>query len=152
MNGKQSLSPAIKRTLFSCTNGVHFIEILLWLLSKKTRWVQSKILVLIINFFFLNCTSIERERGWVLAKTNVPWGRGGMLENKHGQTRGEGGGSKLGNLKRTYFLNVPWLVGYVEKRLDKKAKTNCKTYNFTDSATNNCNTHVTQYRVAVVAF
>ena len=29
-----------------------------------------------------------------------------MLENEQGQTKGEGG-SKLGNLERTYFLNVP---------------------------------------------
>ena len=78
--------------------------------------------------------------------------RGDARKQTRTNKGGGGGGSELGNLERTYFLDVPWLVGYVEKRLDKKAKTNCKTYNFTDSATNNCNTHVTQYRVAVVAF
>ena len=36
---------------------------------------------------------------------NVPWG--GVLDNKQGQTRREGEGSKLGNLERTYFWNVP---------------------------------------------
>ena len=34
-------------------------------------------------------------------------GRGGVLDNKQGQTRREGEGSKLGNLERTYFWNVP---------------------------------------------
>ena len=40
-------------------------------------------------------------------------GRMGLLKNEQGQTRAEGGGmmkrgdcSKLGNLERTYFLNV----------------------------------------------
>ena len=31
-----------------------------------------------------------------------------VLENEQGRTRGSGG-SKLGNLERTYFLNVPLL-------------------------------------------
>ena len=31
----------------------------------------------------------------------------GVVENKQGRTRGEG--SKLGNLERTYLLNVPQL-------------------------------------------
>ena len=35
-------------------------------------------------------------------------GRGVVLENKQGRTREKGGGSKLGNLERTYFLNVPY--------------------------------------------
>ena len=32
---------------------------------------------------------------------------GEVLKNEQGQTRREGGRSKLGNLERTYFLNVP---------------------------------------------
>ena len=38
----------------------------------------------------------ERPLGWRYAKTRVNKGEGGG-----------GGGSKLGNLQRTYFLNVP---------------------------------------------
>ena len=34
-------------------------------------------------------------------------GGGGVLDNKQGQTRREGEGSKLRNLERTYFWNVP---------------------------------------------
>ena len=34
-------------------------------------------------------------------------GEGGVLKNEQGQTRG-GGGAKLGNLERMYFLNVPF--------------------------------------------
>ena len=33
---------------------------------------------------------------------------GGVLKNELGQTRGEKGGSKLGNPEQTYFLNVPY--------------------------------------------
>ena len=36
---------------------------------------------------------------------DVPWGRGEVLKNEQGQTR-RGEGSKLGDLERTYFLNV----------------------------------------------
>ena len=37
------------------------------------------------------------------------------------------------------------LFGYVEKRLDKKAMVNFKIYDVADWATNNYNTHITQY-------
>ena len=40
------------------------------------------------------------------------------------------------------FSFLSWLFGYVEKRLDKKFKTNSKIYNITNSATNNYNTHI----------
>ena len=33
----------------------------------------------------------------------------GVLKNEQGQTKGEGGGSKLGSLERTYFLNAPYV-------------------------------------------
>ena len=48
-----------------------------------------------------------RGRGWVLAKMNVPRGGGGRgcFKTNKGQQGGRGG-SKLGNLERTYFLNV----------------------------------------------
>ena len=43
------------------------------------------------------------------------------------------------------FTFLAWLFGYVEKRLDKKAKVNLKIYDVTDWTTNNYNTHVAQY-------
>ena len=43
----------------------------------------------------------ERPLGWRCAKTRVNKGEGG------GGGGGGGVGSKLGNLQRTYFLNVP---------------------------------------------
>ena len=35
----------------------------------------------------------------------------GVLKNEQGQTKGEerGGGSKIGSLERTYFLNAPYV-------------------------------------------
>ena len=41
----------------------------------------------------------------------------------------------------TFF---PWLFGYVEKRLDKRAMIDFKIYDVTDCTTNNYNTHITQ--------
>ena len=38
MNDVRSLSPAIKRTLLSCTSGVHFIEIPLCLLKRYVEF------------------------------------------------------------------------------------------------------------------
>ena len=53
-------------------------------------------------------------RGGILAQTNVLWGegRGCLKTNKgdQGGTGGKGGGSKLGNPERKYFLNVSKLV------------------------------------------
>ena len=61
---------SIKRTFLSCTNGVNFIEIPLWLLKRHVEFKQT--LVLIINFFFLNFTIIEIE--WVMVNSS---------QNKH---------------------------------------------------------------------
>ena len=52
-------------------------------------------------------------------------------------------------LKTFSFLSylhffVPLLFGYVEIRLDKKAKVNFNIYNVTDWTTNNCHTHIAQ--------
>ena len=86
---------SIKRTLLSCTTGGHFIEIPL---CHKTRWFQPKILVLIINFFRRNFTSIEIEGHRVSSNQNERTfggggggGGGGVLGNEQGRTRGEGG-------------------------------------------------------------
>ena len=38
-------------------------------------------------------------------------GGGGMVENEQGWARGEGEESKLGNVERMYFLNVPLQCG-----------------------------------------
>ena len=43
------------------------------------------------------------------------------------------------------FTFLSWLLGYVEKRLDKKAKSKFKTYYVTDWTTNSYNTHIVQY-------
>ena len=57
---------SIKRTLLSCTDGIHFLKIPLGLLKR----VQPKILVLIINFFSLNFTKIEIEGERVSSSQN----------------------------------------------------------------------------------
>ena len=59
--------------------------------SWKTCWVQPEILVLIINFFSLNFTSIEIEGERVSSTQNKhTLGRGvAVLKNEHEQTRGE---------------------------------------------------------------
>ena len=80
--------------------------------SWKTHWVQTKILSLIINFFSLNFTSIEieRERGSSRQNKRTMGGCGqGVGARKQTRTnkRGGKGVSKLGNLERTYCLNVP---------------------------------------------
>ena len=38
-----------------------------------------------------------------------------------------------------------WLLGYVEKRLDKSAKVSFKIYDVTDWTTNNGNKHIAHY-------
>ena len=53
------------------------------------------------------------------------WGR--ILENEQGQTRGEGG-SKLGNLEWTYFLNVPFRNIYWQTK-SHSLNTSCKAHN-----------------------
>ena len=86
----------------SCTNGVHF-NTDSTVASEKTRPVQPKILVLIINFFSLNFTSIEIEVESVSSSQNkhTLGGEGGARK----QTRvkkGEGG-QNSGNLSERTF-------------------------------------------------
>ena len=76
---------SIKRTLSSCINGVHFIEIPLWLLKRRD----------IINFFSVKFTSIEIEEKRVSSSQNehtLGGGGGrGMLENEQRRIKEEGG-------------------------------------------------------------
>ena len=61
----------------------------------------------VINFFSLNFSSTEIERGGRVSpsQTNVPLG---VLENEQRRTmRERGGGAKLDNLERKHFVNVP---------------------------------------------
>ena len=44
------------------------------------------------------------------------------------------------------FKFLSWLFGHVSKRLNKKDKLNLKFYDVTAWSTNNCNTHIPQYR------
>ena len=103
---------SIKWALLLCMNGVQIIEIPLWLL--KRRWVQPKILMLIINLFSLNFPSreIDGERGNSSQNERTLGGGKGVLENEQGWARGGRGVSKLGSLKRKYFLNVSKLVWF----------------------------------------
>ena len=52
-------------------------------------------------------------------------------------------------LKAIFVLNIftylSWIFGYVEKRLDKKAKVNLKIYDVKIWTTNNYSTHIVQY-------
>ena len=43
------------------------------------------------------------------------------------------------------FKFLPWLFGYMEKKLGKKAKVNSKVFDVTDRAINNYNSHIAQY-------
>ena len=43
------------------------------------------------------------------------------------------------------FTFLSWLFGYVEKRLDKKAKVNFEVHDVTAWTTNNYNTYIAQY-------
>ena len=43
------------------------------------------------------------------------------------------------------FTFLSCVFGYVEKRLDKKAKTNFKINGATDWEANNCNVHIAQF-------
>ena len=115
MNGVRSLSPVhtgspiwvmlkifvynlLRLTRYECEGVVKF---------NLTRWVQQKILVLIINLFSLNFTSIKTEgRGWVLAKTNVPWGGRGVASRKWTRANKGEGGQKSGILsERTFWMS-----------------------------------------------
>ena len=67
-------------------------------------------------FFSLNFTSIEIEGERVSSsqKERTYGGRGGggggCSKTNKGKQGERGGGSKPGNLERTYFLNVPFLL------------------------------------------
>ena len=93
---------SIKRTLLSCTNNVHLIEIPLWLLKRHVEFNQRYYSTR--YFFSLNFSSIEIEGERVSSSQNErTLGGGGVLENEKGQTRGEvGGGVKT----REFWANV----------------------------------------------
>ena len=62
-------------------------------------------------------------------------------------TSRRGLGSSLYNFaahSRKYTF-LSWLLGYVEKRFDKKVKVNSKIYDVTDWTTNKYNKHIAQY-------
>ena len=124
---------------------VYFWKLLIfrWALYKAgisiKRWVQPKILVLIINFFSLNFASIEieglRGRWWALARTNIPW-RDGVLQNEQGRTRGE-----RGIKSRESWANVLFkcpLVTHVVDNID------CKNRTFKGRETQNTNSILIQ--------
>ena len=67
----------------------------------KDTLSSTKDIVLIINFFSLNFTSIEIEGDRVSSSQN----KCTLGENEQGQTRGEGGQNS--EVLGTYFLNVP---------------------------------------------
>ena len=49
-------------------------------------------------------------------------------------------------LKAPFVLKIVQIFfGYLEKRLDKKAKVNCKIYDVTNWNTNNYNKHIARY-------
>ena len=73
-------------------------------------------LVHIINFFSLNFTSIEIEGERVSSSQNEPALAGGEFSKRSNAEQG-GLGSKLGNLERTYFLNVPNWSNFVYSNL-----------------------------------
>ena len=80
------------------------------------RHVEFNQTVLIINFLSLNFTSIEIEGERVTSiqkeRTLVGGGGGGggcaQKRTRVNKEEEGGSGSKLGNLERTYFLNVPY--------------------------------------------
>ena len=75
----------------------------------KDTLSSTKDIVLIINFFSLNFTSIEIEGERVSSNQNErTLEGGGVLEKEQGQSRGGGRGLKFGNFERMYFLNVPY--------------------------------------------
>ena len=80
MNGVWSLSPAIKRTLWSCTSGVHFIEIPLCLLKRYVEFNQR---------YYVGGGGLE----------------GGVHENEQGWTRGEGGQNLAILRDRTFWMS-----------------------------------------------
>ena len=93
-------------------HGVHFIGIPLWLSYFLRHQVQPKVVALIINFLFLNFTSIEIEGERVSSSQNErTWGGGQgqtvyLLENEQRQTRREEG-VKTRESWANVLLNVP---------------------------------------------
>ena len=82
--------------------------------SQKTRWVQPKILVLIINFFSLNFLSIEIEgESSSQNERTLGWG---VLENEQGQTRGRGGQNSGIMRERTFWMS-PKCISFLTKWL-----------------------------------
>ena len=85
--------------------------------------------MLIINFFSLNFKSLEIERERVSSIQNERNSKGRRCVRKRTRANmGGAGGSKLGNLERTYFLNLPF-TNVVEYRFRKNcAKSGLATY------------------------
>ena len=85
---------SIKRTLLSCTNNVHLIEIPLWLLKRHVEFSQRHYST---NYEFL-FSKFLKHRNWggegeFYPKRTYLEGRdreGGVLENEKEQARGEG--------------------------------------------------------------
>ena len=81
---------SIKQTLLLCTNGDYFTEIPLWLLKRDVEF--SQILVL-VNFFSLNFTSIEiKGKRTNSSQNELPWGWWGCSKTNKGEQGGVGGG------------------------------------------------------------
>ena len=74
------------------------------------RWVQPKILALLINFFSVNFTTIEIEGERLSSSQNKRTLGGEGQCSKTNKGKQGGGCSKLGDYEQTYFLNVPLWV------------------------------------------
>ena len=104
-----STSWSVIKSLLSCTNGVHF-NTDSTVASEKTRPVQPKILVLLINFFSLNFTSIGTEGEGVGSSQNERTLSGGASRKRtranKGKQGGRGGGQNSGILsERTFWMS-----------------------------------------------
>ena len=85
------------------------------------HWVQPKILVLIINLFSLNFTSIEIEGERISSSQNKRVLGEGVLENEQGQTKGERGVKTRESWANVFFECL--LVTHVVDNIDCKNKT-----------------------------
>ena len=103
----------IKQTIMKDYN----IQFCQWMACDRfeTRWVQPRILLLIINFFSLNFTSIkiEGERGSSSQNERTIGGRGAQKRTKMNK-RGRGGGQNSGILsdlsERTFWMSLMHLL------------------------------------------
>ena len=86
-----STSRSVIKSLLSCTNGVHFNRDST-MASEKTRRVQPKILVLIINFFYLNFTNLETEEERVSSSQSERTLSGGASRKRTRANKGKQGG------------------------------------------------------------